>query len=149
LSFCDHASGYIYVHLHVQQNLSETLEAKLKFEREMFNCGVTVKKYHTDNGIFSAKDYVANIANNFQSIRFSGPGAHHQNGVAERNIGNIFAIARTMLIHAVIRWPEVIEPILWPMAVQYSCWLYNHVPKLNSLSPIEILHGSKRPTGVL
>jgi hypothetical protein len=82
----------------------------------MFQHGVIVQKYHTDNGSFAARDCIARIENNYQSIRFSGSGAHHQNSVAESSSGTIFSIARTILIHADKRWPSVIEPLLWPMA---------------------------------
>jgi hypothetical protein len=126
--FCDHAMGYIYIHFHVHKNVQETLEAKFRFENQLYDYGVLVQNYHTDNGIFSAKQFLDTIENNLQGICFSGPGAHHQNGVAERSIGTVFSIARTMMIHAAIRWPAVIEPLLWPMSISYAVWLFNRMP---------------------
>ena len=38
------------------------------------------------------------------------------------------SIARTMMLHSAIHWPEVADPSLWPMAVQYATDLYNKVP---------------------
>ena len=38
------------------------------------------------------------------------------------------SIARTMMLHSVIHWPEVSDPSMWPMAVQYATYLYNKVP---------------------
>jgi hypothetical protein len=54
--FVDHASGYIYIHFQVLQNSTETIEGKMKFERHLFNNGIVVRNYHTDNGIFNSKD---------------------------------------------------------------------------------------------
>ena len=49
-------------------------------------------------------------------------------------------MARTMLIHAAMRSPEkTITPDLWPMAMDYAAWIYNHLPKSDTgLSPDEI-----------
>jgi GAG-pre-integrase domain/Zinc knuckle len=147
--FCDHATGYIFINFHVHQNVQETLEAKYRFEKHLFDYGLFVQSYHTDNGIFSAKLFINEIENHLQKIRFSGPGAHHQNGIAERSIGTIFSIARTMMIHAAIRWKDVIEPLLWPMSIEYAVWIYNRMPKPNGLSPLEILSRIKSPRGTL
>ena len=38
------------------------------------------------------------------------------------------SIARTMMVHSVIHWPEVSDPSLWPMAAHYATYLYNKVP---------------------
>jgi hypothetical protein len=71
----------------------------------MFNLGVLVQGYHTDNGTFNTKAFMKIIKDNYQTIAFSGNGAHHQNGRTERAIGTVFSIARTMLIHGALRWP--------------------------------------------
>lgn len=147
--FYDHGSEYISTQFHVHQNAIESIEAKQRYEKEMFDYGVVVQSYHTDNGIFSAAEYLKEINYKQQQIRFSGSGAHHQNGIAERAIGTIFSIARTMLIHAAIRWPDVIEPDVWPMAISYAVWLYNNMPKSNGIAPIELVVRSKNPTHVL
>ena len=41
-----------------------------------------------------------------KKITFSGAGASHQNGAAERTIKTVVTMARTMLMHAVLRCPE-------------------------------------------
>ena len=46
-----------------------------------------------------------------------GVGSHHQNGRAKNRIKVICEPARSMLIHAIHRWPEVIIQALWPYAV--------------------------------
>jgi len=48
-------------------------------------------------------------------------------------------MARTMMLHASIHWPEMSDPSLWPMAVAHAVFLYNHVPQMDSgLSPIDL-----------
>ena len=32
------------------------------------------------------------------------------------------------MLHSAIHWPEVSDPSLWPMVVQYASYLYNKVP---------------------
>jgi hypothetical protein len=56
--FVDHASGYIFINFQVLQNSTETIEGKMKFERHLFNNGIVVRNYHTDNGIFNSKDFI-------------------------------------------------------------------------------------------
>jgi GAG-pre-integrase domain len=135
--FVDHASGYIYLEPLVSLNVEETLTAKHKFERFGLEHGVVIQAYHTDNGILTAHDFMKELLNSSQTIKFSGVGAHHQNGIAERAIGTIMSMARTMMLHAAIRWPDVADSSLWPMATQYATYIYNHMPKLvTGIAPI-------------
>ena len=68
-----------------------------------------MKSYRADNGVFSSQDFEAEILKGAQTITFSGVGAQHQNGVAERAIRTVVERARTMLIHAAIRNPEFVD----------------------------------------
>ena len=48
-----------------------------------------------------------------------------------------------MMIHAALRWPDVSEKDLWPMALAHSAYFYNNIPQMGSgLSPEEIWTGS-------
>jgi hypothetical protein len=73
-------------------------------------------------------------------VRFSGVGTGHQNGVAERGIKTVVNMARTMLLHAAIHGPDgFVSTQLWPMAMDYAAWLYNHIPKMDSgVAPVEL-----------
>ena len=142
--FYDHASEYIVVQFQVNFTASQTILAKQQFEKLMFDLGVVVQGYHTDNGVFTARDYIKVIEDAGQTMSFSGVGAHHQNP-AERAIGTVFSIARTMMLHAAIRWPEMADPSLWPMAIDYAVWLYNHMPKANGIAPIDLLSRTTVP----
>lgn len=139
--FVDHATSYVHVELVLNFTAAEALRAKLSFEKKMADVGVTVGSYHTDNGTFTASAFVKEITENHQTISFSGPGAHHQNGVAERAIGTIISSARTMMLHAKLRWPNAVSTDLWPMAVDYAVHVYNTGPKLNSQNtcPMDLL----------
>jgi hypothetical protein len=50
------------------------------------NNGVVVKDYLPDSGTFKARKFVAHIHEAQQMMHFCGTNAHHQNGVAEREI---------------------------------------------------------------
>ena len=68
-----------------------------------------------------------------QKIRFSGAGASHQNGAAERAIKPVVTMARTMLMHTVLRCPEdKLSTYLWLMAMDYTVWVYNRIPDIQS-----------------
>ena len=75
-----------------------------------------------------------------KKIRFSGAGASHQNGAAERNIKTIVTMARTMLMHAARSCPEdTFSTDLCPMEMDYDVWVYNQTPDMQpGLSAIEI-----------
>ena len=82
----DHKSGKIWVHHQVSLRAGETLSGKHIIERDFQTIGRKVKQYHSDNGVFRSKEFQADLKLHHQTIDFSGVGAHHQNGVAERAI---------------------------------------------------------------
>jgi transposase InsO family protein len=101
---------------------------------------VILQQFHTDNGIFTSKEFMEDLMDSEQSVRFSGVGAAHQNGSAERNIQTIANMARTMMLHAALRSPSgFITADLWPMAMDHAAWLYNRIPSLETgLAPIKV-----------
>ena len=56
--FIEYASGYVIINHQVAINATETVKAKLTFEREAQSQGVVIKGYHTDNGIFNSSDFM-------------------------------------------------------------------------------------------
>jgi hypothetical protein len=108
-----------------------------------------VKCYHTDNDIFSSKEFRAHCTQQKQRIHYYGVNAHHKNGIAERNIRSITERARTMLIHATIKWPDIISKNLWPFVLQLAVDLHNNTPGPSGLTPTEIFTGIKSHTNRL
>jgi hypothetical protein len=51
-----------------------------------------------------------------RTISFCGVGAHHQNGITEKRIGDLQRRATTLLLHAQRRWPDAINTHLWTYA---------------------------------
>jgi hypothetical protein len=49
------------------------------------------------------------------------------------------AMARTMMLHAAIYWPNSADATLWPMAVSHAVFLYNHMPiETTGISPNDL-----------
>jgi hypothetical protein len=140
--FVDDASGYFHVENQVSLSAAETIRAKHRFERSAIQGGVQILGYRGDNGIYRSRDFSNDLLRLGQSIKFSGVGAHHQNGIAERAIQTISASARAMLIHAMIHWPGEVSLNLWPFAVEYAVYLWNLTPQMRSTrSPSELFFG--------
>jgi hypothetical protein len=96
---------------------------------------------------FTSEEYTRHLSRFAQVQSFAGVGAHHHNGIAERTIQTIMSAARTMMLHAAIHWPDVADPVLWPLAVQHAVFLHNLLPNpSNGLSPYECFTKTKIPT---
>ncbi len=143
--FKDHATDYIHAEPVVNFTAGEAIRAKKAFEQVMSSYGVTVLHYHTDNGVFTAAEFHKELADNKQGLTLSGVGAHHQNAMAERSIGVLFNMARTMMLHAKLRWPKAVTAKLWPMALKHAEYLVNHVPAKNHVCPMDLIQGSHIP----
>ena len=106
---------------------------------------MVIKGYHTDNGILNASEFMEDLLKKQQKIRFSGDGASHQNGEAEQAINIVVTMARTMFMHDALICPEdTFFTDLWTMEIDYSVWVYNHIPDMQSgLSAIEIWSRSR------
>ena len=83
--FVDHATGYIYIHNQVSLNTGSTLAGKHAFEEFADEYNVKLKRFHADNHPFNSREFHRDLELQDQTITFSAVGAHHQNGVAERN----------------------------------------------------------------
>jgi len=75
--FPDNATGHICVSL----GSSETVKSKLAFERDACDSGIVIGSHHTDNGIFTSKEFMEVVLCQDQKVWFSRVGAAHQNGV--------------------------------------------------------------------
>lgn len=145
--FVDHSSSLMFLQHQVSLTAGETLRAKKKFEQQAAQFGVSIKNYRADNVPFGSAAFLQNIKDNGQTIDFSGTGAHHQNGVAERAIQTVTSWARAMLLHAVIMWPDQADLTLWPFAMEHAVYLWNNLPKIdNRTAPLELFSRTKFPS---
>ena len=79
-------------------------------------------------------------------MSLSAVGAHFQNGAAEANIGKVQRMARAMMLHLRIHWPDEFSADLWPFAFDYAVYIYNHFPpkgKSGAPAPMEVFCGTK------
>ena len=87
--FVDHATGLTFLRHQVSLRASDTVRAKQAFEQFAASHGVNVREYHADNVPFGSKAFEDHVALKTQTIHYSGTGARHQNGVAERAIQTV------------------------------------------------------------
>jgi hypothetical protein len=126
--YVDHASDLSYVYHQTSMTSEETLKSKLAFEKFAALHGVNIKHYHADNGRFKDKLFSKSIEEKGQTISFCGVGAHHQNGITEKRIGDLQRRATTLLLHAQRRWPDAINTHLWTYAIRAANDSRNYAP---------------------
>ena len=77
--------------------------------------GHTMKHYHADNGRFADEGFKNDLNDKDQTITFCGVGAHHQNGIVESKNRTLTEGARTLLLHAIRMWPQMIVLCFGPL----------------------------------
>ena len=107
--------------------------------------GVVVENYLADNGIFKAKAFVQHLRDHNQKVNYCGVNVHHKNAVAGRSIRTVSEMARAMMLHSSIRWKHGIDSSLWPMAIDYSTYIYNHTSNRQGIAPAGLFTGSTVP----
>jgi hypothetical protein len=127
------------------------LHSKADFETLCRHHGINIRSIRADNGIYSSRSFQGACTAANQQLTVCGVGSHWQNGVVERAIGLIQATARTILLHAMAKWPDIIDTSFWPFAIRHSVNLYN-ISSRSGLhkSPWELFTGtppSKHPSG--
>ena len=141
-TFVDHVSDYVYVHLMRDMTLDETLLAKQAWEKVIAQAGRTVKHYHADNGRFADNGFIDSVNASNQTITFCGVGAHHQNGIVENKNKILTQGARTLLLHGMRMWPQMVDEMFWPFAMKAVAERLNTL-QIDTLgrTPESILHG--------
>ena len=144
--YVDHASGYIFHRPQKTLTAADTIRGKLILEQEAADVGIRVKRYHSDNGVFSSREFRDHCEALKQKLRFSGVGAKFQNGVAERSIQTVCNMARSNIVHATLHNPQYKFISLWALAMDYAVWCYNQLPPGgHGLSPEELWSSIKSP----
>ena len=151
--FVDQFSGLSYTHLLVNKTAANLAAAKDAFLLYCRKYGVAVKHFHANNSIFESKEFRKSVESTGQTISYCGVNAHHQNGVAKKQIQDLQDQARTILIHAQRQWPEAVNVHLWPYAIRKAEQAHCISPKLQRgedgkhRSPIKLFAGvNVRPT---
>jgi hypothetical protein len=127
----DHATTYIHHRHQVSLHVGETLKTKHNFDKFASDNGVRITRYHADNAPFGARNFRADLEIQNQELPLSGVGANHQNGVAELAIQTSTKWARTILLQAILHWPQVTAQTnvlqLWPFAMDHSIHMCNNL----------------------
>ncbi|KAL7482892.1 LOW QUALITY PROTEIN: hypothetical protein ACHAW6_008543 [Cyclotella cf. meneghiniana] len=76
--YVDHCSTFLFIHHQLTTAASDTICGKMLLESEAADVGVTIKQYHSDNGIFSSAEFCEHCTCLGQTLHFSGVGTHHQ-----------------------------------------------------------------------
>jgi transposase InsO family protein len=145
----DHASSYVYVTFHCSKAASELVRSKLEFEQFSPRFGIQIKNIRADNGVYSAQLFRDSCTRNQQILTFCAIGAHWQNGIAERFIGTITQRARTILLHAMAKWPSVISEDMWMSALRHAVNFHNSsFRKTQQVTPYEAFTGQVSPWSI-
>lgn len=140
--YIDHASDFTFVYPQCTASAEETMKSKLEFERLALTYGISIKRYHSDNGRFSENAWLHDVRRKNQRLTMCGVNAHHQNGKAERRIRQLSDMTRTALLQASTLWPTAINTHLWPYALRKACDDINKVQHHTKMeSPIELFSG--------
>jgi hypothetical protein len=140
--FVDHASGKISNFLQYLNTAHKTLQSINWLEAMAREEGFKIKSYHSNSGIFASADFKAHCERSLQTFSFSGVGAKHQTGIAERNIKTIAQWACANMLHLATHWPQCADSKFWPQATDYTVWVFNRLPSLDSgIAPNELWSG--------
>ena len=74
----------------------------------------TVKHHQAENGRFAENGFIDAINKKYEKTTFCGVGAHHQNGIVKNKNRILTTGERTLLLHDVIMWPQMIDGMFWP-----------------------------------
>ena len=136
--YVDHHSDFIFNHLITGTTSAQTIASKHAYERIAQQHQVKIKAYHADNLRFNDNTFRGDCINSKQRLTFCGVGAHHQNAVADSKVKLVCHGARTILLHAKRKWPQVISHVLWPFAMQVIVERHNRLSlDQHGRSPLE------------
>jgi hypothetical protein len=125
----DHFSHFLHAHCQEDATIQSTLESKEAFEVFTKCYNVRIRHIHSNNGVFTTRTFQDHVDASDQHQSFCGISAHWQNRVIKHFIGVITTCARTMLLHAMEMWPDVITSEFWSFAFMHTVRLHNCTPR--------------------
>ena len=137
LILCDNCRVSWFIHIPKKSHAFITFK---EFHTEMQNQGYTILVVHSDNGKeFTSNEFSAHLRKYGIKHELTAPHTSWQNGAAERRIGVIIPIARTLLIAANL------PKSFWGEAAYTSNWIVNRISTKSIIgkSPMEVLTGSR------
>ena len=123
-TFFDHVSGYIQVWHQGKFSANETVKDKLLYKWGAANYGVYIQACHTDNGVFTSKDFMDAFTEKDQDIRFSGAGALIRTALPNVESKQLYkwpAPSWFVLPCAVPRVPSLLNCGPWSLTTRYGC----------------------------
>jgi hypothetical protein len=142
----DHFSRFIYPTFHETKHAAELVASKKEFQTYASRFNIKIQRIRADNGVYSAGQFQVSCDEDSQDLTFCAVGSHWQNGVAECHIGVVTQTARTLLLHAISKWPNVLNEEFWPFAVRHACTFHNSsVDPTNGKSPHQLFTGDPAP----
>jgi hypothetical protein len=142
----DHFLRFLYAHGQEDATTKSTLESKVGFESFAQCYQGTIKHIHGNNGVFATKLFKDHVEASSQHQSFCGVGAHWQNRDIDRFIGVVTTHARTMLLHAIDQWPDVITAEFWSFVFLHAVRLHNCTPRPGqSESPFTLFTNEDSP----
>ena len=69
--------------------------------------------------------FLESINKKDQKITLCDVGAHHHNGIIENKNKMLTISGRTLLLHAISHWPEMIDSMFWPFAMKAAVEHHN------------------------
>ena len=94
--------------------LSKTLLAKAVWEKVLAQAGHIVKYYHAVNGRFSDNRFLSAVNSKDYKIKLCGVSHHHPHGLVEPKNKILTQGARTLLLHGMCMWQQIIYLVFWP-----------------------------------
>ena len=116
--FVEHSSGFVIINNQVDINSTEIVKWKLTCDNRIrFNKWLSMNT--TMIMSYSMHHSLCRISlRSRKNIKFSGAGTSHQNGELESIINKVVTMERTILIHALMRFPQyILSTDIWSMSI--------------------------------
>ena len=91
--------------------------------------GISIKAFRSDNEVFEAAKFTADLDNLHQHITYCGFGTHHLNGIAERYLRTMVEKATTVLLNAHAHWSKSMKMEMWTYAFRHIVTQWINTPR--------------------